>query len=91
MTQTGEVGIQERVEGLVRDILKGNRQPSAAELIDELVNVTQETGARWVIKPVIEALSEDHSITFSCREYLSSLLSSNSLENALKRGTFTPA
>ena len=84
MTQTGEVGIQERVEGLVRDILKGNRQPSAAELIDEVVNVTQETGARWVIKPVIEVLSEDHSLTFSCREYLSSLLSDDSLENALK-------
>jgi hypothetical protein len=84
VTQTGEVGIQERVEGLVRDILKGNWQPSAAELIDEVVNVTQETGARWVIKPVIEALSEDHSLTFSWREYLSSLLSDDSLENALK-------
>ena len=30
VTQTDEVGIQERVEGLVRDILKGNWQPSAA-------------------------------------------------------------
>jgi Zn-dependent peptidase ImmA (M78 family) len=72
-----------RVEWLLREMLRHRHQPSAAELLDELVQRTEETQARWLAKPVIVQLSESQDLTRADREYLRNLLGDGSLDAAL--------
>lgn len=74
----------QRVEDVIRDMLNHNHQPSAAELLDDIVIALEDTSARWLAKPVIEALIRDHSLTSSRREYLASLLGDGSLDDAMR-------
>jgi hypothetical protein len=73
----------QRVGDVIREVLNHNHQPSAAELLDEIVMTLEYTSARWLAKPVIESLIQDHSLTSSRRDYLSSLLADDSLVEAM--------
>lgn len=73
----------ERVEGVLRQMLWTNHQPSAVELLDELVSYTQDTQSRWAARLVIQELCEDRSLTGAARAYLKSLLESGDLDTAL--------
>jgi hypothetical protein len=78
----------EQIQALVADQISSHSQPSAWEL---LVNLEHCLGwkARWLLRPALQGLKNDPTLTRGAREYLVYLLESGDLDEALK-GTDAP-
>lgn len=73
---------------VIATLLEGGQQPSAHELL-RAVEVTAGLKARWEVRGVIEEMATDSKRTRAARAYLTSLLESGSLAEAL-RGEAVP-
>ncbi len=74
--------LRDAVDAAVRQVLLSYRNPSAWELVEEMERLLGWQ-ARWLVKDVLVALSEDKALPRSCRDYLDSLLVEDELDKAL--------
>ena len=72
-----------RVRKVLLELLSNFVQPSAWELVE---HVEHKIGlkARWEIEPVVKTLASDSKLTHQLRSYLSSLLETSDLSEALE-------
>jgi hypothetical protein len=80
-----EPGLAELVQGMVRSLLSQPIQPSAAEL---LARAEQTLGwaARWEMQEVLSGLAVDTRLNGAVRNYVSAMLESGDLDEALRGG-----
>src|SRR2546428_2777788 len=84
----GDPDLEKQVEARIRAQLAANEHPSAWDL---LAGLEERFGwaARWVVQAVLNRLAADLSLSRAARQYLSSLLLSEDLADAL-RGAKAP-
>lgn len=80
--------LDQQVETLVRNRIRALEQPSAWDLLDSIEKHVGWAG-RWSAEAVLRRLGQDASLSRGAREYVSSLLVSGDVGEAL-RGTGAP-
>jgi hypothetical protein len=75
--------LTEQVEAFVAELICARMQPSSWELLSGLEECLGWK-ARWAVRPALQNLAEDLSLTRAARDYSKSLLESEDLDAALR-------